>query len=74
LAQIRNDKLLNKVALRIKALRQQKGITLEEIYNDTDIHVGRIESAKANITLSTLSKLCDYFEISLTEFFKKIDI
>lgn len=60
--------------MRIKALRQQKGITLEEIYNDTDIHVGRIESAKANITLSTLSKLCDYFEISLTEFFKKIDI
>ena len=72
MAQIRDEILLEKIALRLKALREKKGVSQEAVYNETDIHIARIEAVKANITVSTLSKLCDYFEISLSEFFKKL--
>jgi transcriptional regulator with XRE-family HTH domain len=72
MGQIRDDILLSAITKKIKALRQIKGVSQEEIYNETDIHIGRIESKKVNITVSTLSKLCDYFEISLETFFKEI--
>lgn len=71
--QIRNDILLKKIALRLKALREEKGLSQEELYNETNIHIARIETARINISVSTLSSLCKYFDISLTEFFKKID-
>ncbi len=73
MAQIRNNILLKKIALRLKALREERGLSQEQLYNETDIHIARIETAKVNISISTLSKLCDYFELSLTDIFKKIE-
>jgi len=72
MAQIRNNELIKKIALKIKALREEKGISQEDMYNDTDIHIGRIESARVNITVSTLDRICQYFGVSLGEFFKKL--
>jgi transcriptional regulator with XRE-family HTH domain len=72
MGQVRDDILLNSITKKLKALRLAKGVSQEEIYNETDIHIGRIESEKRNITVSTLSKLCDYFGISLETFFKEI--
>ena len=72
MGQIRNDILLKKISERLKALREKKGVSQQEIYNDIDIHIARIEANKVNISVSTLSKLCEYFEISLTDFFKQI--
>lgn len=40
------------------------------VYIDTDLHMGRIEQGKYNITLSTLAELCAYYKVSLQEFFK----
>ena len=56
----------------MKKLRMQKGLSQEEVYNDTNVHVARIESAKTNPTISSLSVLCKYFGITLQEFFKGI--
>lgn len=39
------------------------------MYIDTNIHIARIETAKVNISVSTLKAICDYFGISLAEFF-----
>lgn len=72
MAQLRDDILLKKIALRLKALREEKGLSQEELYNETDIHIGRIETARNNISISTLSSLCNYFGISLSDFFKKL--
>jgi len=71
--QIRDSKLLQKIALVAKQLREQKGLTQEEVYNDTNIHIGRIETAKANLTVSTLSALCKYYKIRLSEFMKMVE-
>ena len=59
------------MALRIKELRDIKGVTQEEFYNDTGINISRIERAVSDVSLSTLEKICKYFEIPLKDFFKK---
>lgn len=73
MAQLRDKILLQKIAIVIKDLRDKEELTQEAVYNDTNIHIGRIETAKANLTISTLSTICRYFDISLSDFFKKID-
>ena len=57
------------MAQRIKALRLQKAISQEAFYFDTNIHIGRIESGKNNLSISTLQAICEYLNISLTDFF-----
>jgi transcriptional regulator with XRE-family HTH domain len=71
--QIRDTKLLQKLAIVIKQLREKDGLTQEDVYNDTNIHIGRIETSKANLSVSTLSALCKYFRIPLSDFHKKVE-
>ncbi|MFX1708815.1 helix-turn-helix transcriptional regulator [Chitinophaga sp. CC14] len=71
--QIRNNNLLKGIATILKELRDAKAISQEEVYNDTNIHVGRIETAKANPTVSTIAALCKYFDISISEFYKRVE-
>lgn len=73
MGQIRDDKLLHKIALVIKQLREEKKLSQEDVYNDTNIHVGRIETSKANLSVSTLSALCRYFKIKISEFHKMVE-
>ena len=63
--------LLNKIALRIKTLREEKNITQEIFYNDTGINIGRIERSKRNFSVSTLKRICEYLEITIEDFFSK---
>lgn len=63
--------LLNKIALRIKTLREEKDITQEIFYNDTGINIGRIERSKRNFSVSTLKRICEYLEITLEDFFSE---
>jgi transcriptional regulator with XRE-family HTH domain len=65
----RNDKLLQQISTQLKLLREKKGLTQEDVYNDTGVHISRIETSKVNITVSTLDVLCTYFDISISSFF-----
>lgn len=70
MAQQSKDKiLLKKIALCVKQLRKEKGITLDDFYVDTGIHLARIEQGKTNVSIVTISQICKYFEISFVEFF-----
>jgi transcriptional regulator with XRE-family HTH domain len=40
---------------------------------DRGIQMARLESGKKNISISTLSVICKYLGVSLSEFFKGID-
>jgi len=71
--QIRDKKLLQKIAIVIKELRNNIELSQEEVYNETNIHIGRIETAKANLSVSTLSALCKYFKITLSDFHKRVE-
>lgn len=67
----RDTTLLEAIAGKLKELRVAKGVSQETVYEDTGIHIGKIETARYNITVSTLSKLCNYYGITLKEFFDK---
>jgi transcriptional regulator with XRE-family HTH domain len=68
----RNQSFLKKVGLRIKLLRKEKGITQEDFYNDTGIHIARIETAQRDFSMTTLHAICKYLDMPLTEFFKDL--
>ncbi len=68
--QICNQILLEQIAKRVRELREEKKITQEVFYFDTNIHIGRIETAKVNITISTLDSICSYLQTDLSSFFK----
>ena len=63
--------VLKQVIECIKDIRKSKNVTLEIFYIDTGIHLARIEQGKTNLTVSTLSKICYYFDITLVDFFSK---
>ena len=65
-----NKKLQLLIAQKVKDLRKSKGVSQQQAYNDTDIHIGRLETAKNNATVNTISILCNYFGITLSEFFE----
>lgn len=73
MSQRKNKILLERIGTVLKALRQEKNISQQDVFNDTNIHLGRIETSKANLSISTLSDLCNYFEIQLSEFFSRVE-
>ena len=71
--QLLNINLNKRIVSCIKNIRKQKNITLEVFFFDTGIHLARIEQGKQNITIGTLFKICDYFEIKLSDFFLLVE-
>lgn len=69
-SQRHNEILMSHVAKKLKELRSAKKLTQAEVYKQTKIHVGRIESGNSNITMSSLSELCKFYQISFEDFFK----
>lgn len=70
--QRRNNLLVEQVVERLKDVRRERGLTQENVRFDTDLNIGRIESGRHSLSLTTLADLCDYYGIPLEEFFKKI--
>jgi len=72
MGEVKNEKLLRAIGLTFKKLRDAKGLTQEDVFTDTGIHIGRIETAKNNLSISTIHKLCGYYNISLQNFFSEL--
>lgn len=72
MSQIRNQVLLEKIGKRLRTLRERAKLTQEEVFNDTGIHIGRIETATTNVTVSTLDSICKYYNTELDQFFRNI--
>lgn len=64
--------LIQCIAQRIKELREGIGMSQRLMYYDTEINMGRLETGKENIKITTIAKLCQYFNITLEEFFRDI--
>ncbi len=68
----RDDKVLRQVAERVRDIRKELKITQNVAKEDTGLSIGRIEAGSTNLSLTTIVILCDYFEVSLEEFFHGI--
>ena len=74
MGQSRSNKiLLQAIAVELRKLRKERGLSQIDVYIDTDIHIGRIEQGRTNISVSTLSDICDYYGLSLRDFFSEIE-
>ena len=62
-----NKELLRNLATKLKGLRKAKNVTQEQVFNDTGIHIARIEQGNRDVSYTTLCKLADYFEVNLSE-------
>jgi len=54
-------------------LRKEKGVTQETAYCDTGHHFARLEIGKVDPQVTTIASICDYFEITISEFFDKVE-
>lgn len=70
----RNEEALQKIAAKLRLLRRKAGLLQKTVSKETGLNMGHIEGAKQNITLTTLERLCSYYDLTLDEFFKDIDI
>lgn len=69
-------KLQTKFGLVIKDLRIKKGISQERLALDAEIdrtYIGDIEKGNRNVSLEIVEKLCNYFQIPISELFKMIE-
>ncbi len=71
MAKARNNEFILSISERLKEVRENKKITQEIVVYDTGINIGRIESGQRDISLTTIKTLCDYYEITIRDFFKK---
>lgn len=68
------NKIKERLGARIKILRRQKGITLEELAKSIGGHkqvIQRIESGKINPTIYTLREIVGGLNITLEELLKE---
>ena len=64
------------IGLAISSLRGSCNISIEALSHEINMekkHLWMIEKGKTNITINTLIKICNFFELSLLEFFKYAD-
>jgi transcriptional regulator with XRE-family HTH domain len=71
--QMRDDKLLISIALVLKELRESRSVSQQDVYLETNVHIGRIENGKTNPSVSTLSVLLKYFRIRMSEFYTMVE-
>jgi transcriptional regulator with XRE-family HTH domain len=71
-SQVKDEALLIAMVQGLKSLRAERKLTQEDVYNDTGIHISRIETGKVNVSLSTLKAVLDYYQTSLSQFFQNI--
>lgn len=62
--------LAKRLAERLKEVRKQKGFTQENVRFDLNMNIGRIEIGENCVSLPTLKRLCEYYGITLEEFFR----
>lgn len=69
----RNERLMQAIGRRLRELREERGLSMERVSFTNGTYLPRIELGGRNITLSTLIKLCRFYGITVTDFFRGLD-
>lgn len=68
-----NREFVDKIAQRIKDLRKEHGHTQEYLIEQVHLSINSYEVGQKVPTLMSILKICEFYEISLSEFFAPID-
>jgi transcriptional regulator with XRE-family HTH domain len=66
---IENCPIRKFISSRLCEIRNLRGKSQYQVYCDTGVHIGRLESEKVNITVRQLHLLCVYYGTTLSDFF-----
>lgn len=69
----KNVTLLRSIADRLRLLRIERGLTQEVVTDRTKINIGLYELGTTNITIALLTELCNFYNVTLEEFFRDIE-
>ena len=73
MAQRHNDKFLRQIAERLRDIRMELKITQDVVKEDINVSISKIEIGSINLSIMTIAILCEYYGVTLEEFFKEID-
>lgn len=65
--------LAEKIAQRIQQLREEYGHTQEFLIDKVHLDINRYEICNRIPTLMSLRKICEFYDLTLAEFFRAID-
>lgn len=68
--------IINRFGLTVKALRQQKGLTQEQLGERSGLnikYIGNVERGESNPSLRSIAMLCKGLEISITDLFSLLE-
>lgn len=68
--QERNTALMKAVGKRLREIREARGLSQEKVQFEKNLYVSYIENGLRNISISTLTELCELYGITVKEFFK----
>ena len=77
--QLKNIPLLSAIRKVLQELRAKAGLTQDAVEIDIFdlkhivINLARIETGNGNISPSTLFLLCEYYKISLSNFYRRVE-
>ena len=79
MSQYIDKEFLKAISVVSKEFRKDKNVTQETVNNDireasgVAFHIGRIETGQSNFSISTLLLLCEYYKVTLSDFFKRVE-
>lgn len=65
-----SDQILKKIGAHIKEIRELRGISQQDLASTCNFekaNMSRIESGRTNFTISTLYKICQALDITISE-------
>jgi len=68
-----DGKYFEALVKEVVAVRKDKKITQQQVFDDIAIHVARIEQGKRNMAIKTLISLCTYYNIKPSDLFKRVE-
>jgi transcriptional regulator with XRE-family HTH domain len=68
-----DHKMLRQIAVKFRELRKERKLTLDAVKFDTGVNVSNLEIGSKNLAIATIIKLCEYYGVTLEEFFRGMD-
>ena len=67
-----DKKIVAKIVTKIKDLRDKHCVSQLDVYFETGLNISRIERGNGDIKISSIRRLCEYFNTTIEDFFKDI--
>lgn len=67
---LNEEEFLEVIVSRLVKIREERGLTQKQVYDDTGVNIGRFERSKTSITMTKLNIICEYYDIPMSQVFK----